>query len=258
MTTVLTRPAPAATPSRVQQTGIWPTAWIFLLATWLGAGAMLVLQPLLHLPKEVLMLTQFGPSIGVLTVLAVRRQRLQLERASIRTSMLRIGAGAGILAAIFAGCIGVLAAAGQPLHLTSPGSLSHPFWLIAAAQLVGACGEELGWRSFLQQHLQRRYSTVGSAVIVGVMWGTWHVEYFGYGLPFVAAFVTMAVAVSVIMGVLVRNTGAGSLAVAGVFHWLLNLGILLLLNFENGSLRDMTVLAAVSVVAAVVTVRISR
>ena len=84
--------------------------------------------------------------------------------------------------------------------------------------------------------------------------GIWP-TYFGYGLPFVAVFVTMAV--SVIMGVLVRNTGAGSLAVAGVFHWLLNLGILLLLNFENGSLRDMTVLAAVSVVAAVAVVHVA-
>ena len=61
--------------------------------------------------------------------------------------------------------------------------------------------------------------------------GIWP-TYFGYGLPFVAVFVTMAV--SVIMGVLVRN------------------------NFENGSLRDMTVLAAVSVVAAVAVVRIAR
>jgi hypothetical protein len=43
-----------------------------------------------------------------------------------------------------------------------------------------------------------------------------------------------------------------SLAVAGVFHWLLNLAILLLLNFANGDLADVTALAAGFVLAAVV------
>ena len=47
-------------------------------------------------------------------------------------------------------------------------------------------------------------------------------------------------------------TRVSSLAVAGLFHWLLNLAILLLLNFANGDLADVTVLAVGFVVAAVV------
>jgi hypothetical protein len=106
-------------------------------------------------------------------------------------------------------------------------------WLIAVAQLVDACGEELGWRSFLRPHLQQRYSAVVSALIVGVLRGTWQVEYFSYGLLFVAAFVAMAVAISVILAQLTH--GVSSLAVAGVFHWLLNLAVLLLISFANGA-----------------------
>jgi hypothetical protein len=60
----------------------------------------------------------------------------------------------------------------------------------------------------------------------------------------------MAVAISVILAELTR--GVSSLAVAGVFHWLLNLAILLLLNFANGDLADVTALAAGFVLAAVV------
>lgn len=64
-----------------------------------------------------------------------------------------------------------------------------------------------------------------------------------------AAFVAMAVAISVIMTELIR--GVCRLAVAAVFHWLLNLAILLPLNFSTGSLTEITALAAGFVVAAV-------
>jgi membrane protease YdiL (CAAX protease family) len=145
--------------------------------------------------------------------------------------------------------IGAPRLAGHTIHLTSPGSLGEPFWLIVIAQLVGACGEELGWRSFLQPHLQQRYSPVYSALIVGILWATWHVEYYGDGPLFFAAFVVMAIAISVILAELIR--GVSSLAVAGVFHWLVNLAVLLLLNFANGDLTDVTALAAGFFVAAV-------
>ncbi len=94
-----------------------------------------------------------------------------------------------------------------------------------------------------------------SAVIVGVLWSTWHIQYYAFGPAFFLSFVTMSVAVSLIMAVLVRGTSRrGSLLVAGVFHWLLNLGILILLNFEQGGLRNMLILAASSVVIAAVVV----
>lgn len=38
----------------------------------------------------------------------------------------------------------------------------------------GPLGEELGWRGFALSHLQRRYSPLVSALIVGLLWGLWH------------------------------------------------------------------------------------
>jgi membrane protease YdiL (CAAX protease family) len=240
-------------PTRKNQQTIrvWPTLWLYLVVTWLAAGGLKVLQPTTHLPMQLLTITQFAPSIGVLVVLAMHRgAALQIWQGPAVATVRRIAVGVGVLAGVFGLCLAGLAVTGQAIHLTSPGSLGEPFWLIAVAQLVGACGEELGWRSFLQPHLQQRYSPVVSALIVGVLWGTWHVEYFSDGLLFVAAFLAMAVAISVILAELTR--GVSSLAVAGVFHWLLNLAILLLLNFANGDLADVTALAAGFVLAAVV------
>jgi uncharacterized protein len=235
-----------------QQTArVWPAVWLYLVVTWLAAGALLELQPVIHLSAQVLTLTQFGPSIGVLVVLARRRgAALQIWQGTVVTTLRQVAVGIGILAGVFGLCLAALAVTGHAIHLTSPESLGEPFWLIAVAQLVGACGEELGWRSFLQPHLQQRYSIVVSALIVGVLWATWHVEYFSDGLLFFAAFLVLAVAISVILAVLTR--GASSLAVAGVFHWLVNLAVLLLLNFATGSLTDVTVLAVGFVIAAVV------
>jgi membrane protease YdiL (CAAX protease family) len=229
---------------------VWPTLWLYLVVTWLAAGGLKVLQPITHLSMQVLTITQFAPSIGVLVVLAAHRGgALRIWQGPAVATLRRIAVGAGVLAGVFGLGLAGLAVTGRPIQLTSPGSLGEPFWLIAVAQLVGACGEELGWRSFLQPHLQQRYSPVVSALIVGVLWGTWHVEYFSDGPLFVAAFLVMAVAISVILAQLTR--GVSSLAVAGVFHWLLNLAVLLLINFSNGSLADVIALAAGFVLAAV-------
>lgn len=234
-----------------QTVSVWLTLWLYLVVTWLTAGGLKVLQPITHLSMQVLTITQFAPSIGVLIVLATHRgAALQIWQGSAVATLRRIAVGAGVLAGVFSLSLAGLAITGRAIHLTSPGSLGEPFWLIAVAQLVGACGEELGWRSFLQPHLQQRYSSGVSALIVGILWGTWHVEYFSDGLLFVAAFVAMAVAISVILAELTR--GVSSLAVAGVFHWLLNLAVLLLLNFANGGLADVTALAVGFVLAAVV------
>jgi hypothetical protein len=66
-------------------------------------------------------------------------------------------------------------------------------------------------------------------------------------------FVATAMCLSVIMAEMIR--GVSSLAVAGVFHWLLNIGILMLLNnFTNINLTEMTVFA-VCVAATAVVVR---
>lgn len=40
--------------------------------------------------------------------------------------------------------------------------------------LRGPLGEELGWRGYALSELQKKYSPLRSALIVGVVWGLWH------------------------------------------------------------------------------------
>jgi len=246
------RPPSHARPaaSGQQKPRVWPALWLYLLVTWLAGGALMELQPLTHLSTQIIEISQFGPSIAVLVVLARRRAAaLQLWQGPPAATLRRIAAGAAIVAAVFGLCLAVLALTGHPVHITSPASLGEPFWLIAAAQLIGACGEELGWRSFLQPHLQQRYSPLISAIIVGTLWGTWHVMYLSDGPVFFALFLLLTIALSVIMAELTR--GVSSLPVAGIFHWLINLATLLLLNFASGNLTDIITLTVGFTTAAI-------
>lgn len=38
----------------------------------------------------------------------------------------------------------------------------------------GPLGEEIGWRGFVQNELQKKYSPLMSAIIIGTLWGFWH------------------------------------------------------------------------------------
>jgi membrane protease YdiL (CAAX protease family) len=246
--------APATRPI-TRTGGFWSSITVFLVLTWIGSAGLAVVQPLLGLSPGLLILAQFGPTVGMLgavTLTMTLRQSSTLNPAtvSIRSIVGRIGIGVLVLAAMFAGYAALAFALGHPVKL--PAAFPAPFWLLATLQLLGACGEELGWRTFLQRHLRSRWPALGSSLIVGVLWGTWHIQYYGFGLLFLATFVLTTMAVSVIFGILTENTGWWSLLVAGVLHWLLNLGILLLADFEHGGQLTVTVLAVVSVAAAVI------
>lgn len=124
----------------------------------------------------------------------------------------------------------------QPLLLdgTPPTTLSD--WYLAPALLeatllldAGPLGEELGWRGYaLPRLLPGRSGRLGAAVLLGLVWGLWHLPAFwisgthqhddGAGIFWL---VLGTVASSVIMTWLYLRTG-GSILVAGILVHLMN------------------------------------
>jgi membrane protease YdiL (CAAX protease family) len=51
-----------------------------------------------------------------------------------------------------------------------PGSL----FFSVMGLLAGSIGEEFGWRGFAQPRLQKRYGALSASLIVGLVWGTFH------------------------------------------------------------------------------------
>ncbi len=91
----------------------------------------------------------------------------------------------------------------------------------------GPLGEELGWRGYLQIELNKRYSLLGSTLIVGVIWGLWHLPlWFVSGfqganlLLYIVFFMVGLVSFSVIIGY-VYDRG-GNLLYAILLHQMIN------------------------------------
>ncbi|MFJ8162196.1 CPBP family intramembrane glutamic endopeptidase [Streptomyces sp. NPDC096136] len=225
--------------------GVWAVGGVFTAVAFVAAGALGAAQPRTGIPEEVVQLTQFGPALAVGAVAVFRRRRTrELLRDAAATAAgarplggaLLLGAAGLIVALSVLGCYAVGGEAG----FTPPGSLHHSFALIAVAQLVGACGEEVGWRCFLQPLLRTRLGVLASSVTVGVLWGAWHVPVFAQAPAYAAGFLVATTAMSVLLGIALDGVGGWRrLLLAGGFHTLVNLGLLLFLDEESGAVPPM-------------------
>jgi membrane protease YdiL (CAAX protease family) len=114
------------------------------------------------------------------------------------------------------------------------GTITDPFpfspWYgvlpaLAIALVIGPI-EELGWRGVALPLLQRRFAPLWAGLILGVIWGLWHVPAFllsgtpqsawSFGPYFIAV-----VAISVILTPMF-NAARGSLLIAALFHFQMN------------------------------------
>lgn len=94
----------------------------------------------------------------------------------------------------------------------SPGA----FALLFLTNVIrGPLGEELGWRGYLLGEFQTRHSLISSSLIVGVIWGLWHLPlwlvsgYQGINLLLYSLFFFFSiVAFSVVIGLIHGGKGA--------------------------------------------------
>jgi CAAX protease family protein len=56
---------------------------------------------------------------------------------------------------------------------TAEGGMSAIAFTIGAV-IAGALGEELGWRGFGQRRLQKGIGALYAAIVIGILWSTWH------------------------------------------------------------------------------------
>ena len=66
------------------------------------------------------------------------------------------------------------------------------WWLLLPSIVVGALGEEVGWRGYLHQRLDPALAPLVSSALVGVLWGTWHVGLWANGPVYMACLVAVS------------------------------------------------------------------
>jgi membrane protease YdiL (CAAX protease family) len=106
----------------------------------------------------------------------------------------------------------------------SPIILALPYFFLMI--IIGGGQEEFGWRGYAQQPLQERFGVVPASLLIGVVWGLWHLPLWvmpGDGhstYPFIA-FLIMTTSISVVYAWIFNSSGK-KLIIAIIFHAMSN------------------------------------
>jgi membrane protease YdiL (CAAX protease family) len=216
---------------------------VAMLATFLAVAT--VASPLLSLLQgstgpnpEVLRLPTFATAVGAAVVLAIWRRCLTFPQVAGRTVM-----RAAILAVLLAAAtIAVLSALnfaeGSPWSPLETSTLPTSLGLLLTLQLLGAAGEEVGWRGVVQPLLENRFSLIWSGVITGALFGLGHFYVLpAAGVVVYLAFVVAATGLSVTLAVLTTGRSfAARVLIATFFHWMVNSAMLVVFSGGDESL----------------------
>ena len=95
---------------------------------------------------------------------------------------------------------------GVPIYEQVTASWTTLLILFGYNLIQGPLGEELGWRGFVLNEVQKKFSPLKSSIIVGVAWGFWHTPLWlmsGYSglqlVQYIICFLGGIVAVSIII-----------------------------------------------------------
>jgi len=96
------------------------------------------------------------------------------------------------------------------------------FYLLSSiAILLGCIAEEIGWRGFLLRSLQKKYTPFASSLIVGLLWGIWHLNFLDGLLGFFIYTITI-IEMSVLMTWVFNKTNE-NLWLMVLWHFVFNL-----------------------------------
>ncbi|MCF7914802.1 MAG: CPBP family intramembrane metalloprotease [Spirochaetaceae bacterium] len=141
---------------------------------------------------------------------------------------------------IFAAMKIYLAAGGHPLAFKDPQRIYLALPVFLYILLFSVLGEETGWRGFALPRLQERMGPLPASLVIGLIWGLWHIPLFLIPENFhqhihPVLFILQDVALAVVITWLYNGTG-GSLLLVHLFHAASNtsLGVLPVLPMDTG------------------------
>ena len=174
-------------------------------------------------------LSALGPAFAAAIVLYASRENLMawLGRAlrwRVRPKWYAVAIGIPVIVALGSGLIAQ--ALGSPVDFAS--FTFDPLTLVIGILLgttIGGGQEEFGWRGFAQPELQERYGGLWAAVILGALWGLWHLPLFfdptavhaQWPLRSQLAYFVGIIAFSILLA-WVYNGSGGSILLAMLMH----------------------------------------
>jgi membrane protease YdiL (CAAX protease family) len=218
----------------------YPAISQFILAMLIGGGMTApMVAGLIPSDSGAILVAAYSASLAGVILTAIVSGKAGLRDMFRRLLIWQVGIGWWAFG-LFA--LGLMFIGGTVLYALFSGStlnlkLAQPLYMfvplfIMKLVLDAGLGEELGWRGFLLPRLQSRYNALVSSIIVGVVWGLWHLPLFmlegqsptyefGQAYGVVPALLAYTVVVTIPWAILFTwfyNNTRGSLLLAFVFH----------------------------------------
>lgn len=220
------------------------TVVIWFAVSVVSAFGLLALQDAIGLDTAVLPLVMFSPTIGAVACRFVARGGIAPYPPVASPPRWATAVGLSTAAVIVYFAV-------MPLLGDYPSqSTGVPVAVIVAATVIGALGEEIGFRGVLLHTVSQWISRPWAAILTGLLFGFWHIQCYGLPLLQFACFIIAAVVLTVTMASVMIGAFWQQLAVCTIIHAGANLS----LTFLGGDSTVMTGLLVATVAAGAVVV----
>lgn len=217
-----------------------PLLFFFILAyaiAWIPFAFRFVLGT-----DALLGISSFAPAIAAITMTVATENKAGIKTLISRLFLWRVSLKWYLVALLAPIVLELLAILTHKLFGDAVPSFRFTDWIqMLPAQLPSlaifllflvllSSGEELGWRGYAMPRLQAGYGSVGASLILGLLWGFWHLPMFWipgsaqYGLP-VPGYVLAAIGYTIIYTCIYNGT-KGSVLLASSYHAASNLTLL--------------------------------
>jgi membrane protease YdiL (CAAX protease family) len=221
-------------PTSKQQGGLVPFFVLTYLITW-GIAALFFLLPgpfeaifgKLSMSSPIFVVAVAAPTIAATLITFVLGRWAGLRDLYARLLRWRFGlqwyALVLVGVAVLAYLVSRVAGAPSQVDLSTPLLVLN---FLLGQLILGPLGEELGWRGFALPRLLRRFSPLVASLILGLIWGVWHLPSFFVSTLvqsslIIPVFLAGAVCMAILATWLYLHTG-GSVLVSVLFHLAVN------------------------------------
>ena len=209
----------------------YPVAWFYILAfgfSWLGmiSGVLTLrdIPPFDNFYFQLLFIFYaIGPALAAVIVSQVAHGKRGIQNLLRGLIRWRVGFGWYVVAVLGAGGL-LLAAQAVTTLLGLSATIAMPKVNLSilgfTVNFLATTCEEVGWRGFALPHLQKRYNALIASLIVGVLWGLWHLPLILLGGPM--SEYPFLWFISIVAGAFVYtwiyNSTKGSILPVALFH----------------------------------------
>lgn len=180
-----------------------------------------MIQQVAGVDSQVIVLPQLAPGLAALVMLLLFRKHrfkvtLTLKTAQFRKYLAALLLPLGVMVVVF--LLYGFFVHNQVMQTVTP----TPSLVFLAGMFIGAFGEELGWRGYLQKTLDRRIMVFLSSMLVGVLWALWHIGLYQNGPAYMFFFALSLIAYSFAISWLLWGT-KHNVVIATLFHFMINI-----------------------------------